>query len=83
MLQAWGIGAKLRGEAEFVLTPKQVEVGGAVQLAVTLRSTVGLPQRLAIDYVVHHVKSNGGTSPKVRKGWLIELGPYEQRVSGI
>ena len=26
-----------------------------------------------IDYVVHHVRANGSTSPKVFKGWKLEL----------
>jgi hypothetical protein len=30
-------------------------------------------QTLAIDYVVHHVKANGSTSPKVFKGWTLTL----------
>ena len=29
---------------------------------------------------MHHVKANGGTSPKVFKGWLIELAAGERRV---
>jgi hypothetical protein len=32
-----------------------------------------------IDYAVHHVKANGSTSPKVFKGWAVELGPREAR----
>ena len=32
-----------------------------------------------VDYVVHHVKANGSTSPKVFKGWKLELGPRETR----
>ena len=38
------------------------------------------PQALAIDYVVHHVKANGATSPKVFKGWQLALAPREARV---
>jgi hypothetical protein len=29
---------------------------------------------------VHHVKANGGTSAKVFKGWVLELGAGEQRL---
>ena len=31
------------------------------------------------DYAVHHVKADGSTSPKVFKGWTLELGPREAR----
>jgi hypothetical protein len=77
VLRAWGLGAPLRGEASLTLAPKRVAVGGAVQLAVTLQSTSKQPQRLVVDYVVHHVTAAGRTSPKVRKGWTLELGPHE------
>ncbi len=43
-------------------------------------STSAKPQALAIDYVVHHVKANGSTSPKVFKGWQLTLAPRESRV---
>ena len=33
------------------------------------------PQALTIDYVVHHVKANGDTSPKVFKGWNVVVPP--------
>ena len=79
VLRAWGLGAPLRGEARFSLAPKRVAVGEAVQLAVTLQSTSKQPQRLVVDYVVHHVTAAGSTSPKVRKGWTLELGPHEVR----
>ncbi len=79
VLKAWGIGTPLRGEVQFSMAPKLVAVGGAVQLRVTLRSLAKQAQKLVIDYAVHHQKANGGTSPKVRKGWALELGPHEQR----
>ena len=31
-----------------------------------------------IDYAVHHVKANGSTSPKVFKGWTLDLAAHEQ-----
>jgi hypothetical protein len=34
---------------------------------------------LLVDYVVHHVRANGSTSPKVFKGWKLTLGAREQR----
>lgn len=78
-LAAWGLGQAFRGEATWSVGPKAVKIGGALTLKLALRSTSAQPQRLVIDYVVHHVKANGSTSPKVFKGWALELGPREAR----
>lgn len=80
VLAAWGLGQAFKGEAVFSLAPKRVAVGGAVSLSLQLSSASNKPQRLAIDYVVHHVKANGTTSPKVFKGWQLTLAPRESRV---
>lgn len=75
-LAAWGL-AGFRGEATLALSPRRVAVGGEVMLEAELRSTAKTTQRLAVDYVVHHVRANGGRSPKVFKGWTLELAPGE------
>ncbi|MBL9106158.1 MAG: DNA alkylation repair protein [Myxococcales bacterium] len=80
VLAAWGLGAALRGEATWRVASPRVAIGEAVTLRLELRSTASAPQRLVIDYAVHHVKANGGTSPKVFKGWTVELAPRETRV---
>jgi 3-methyladenine DNA glycosylase AlkC len=72
-LQAWGLGAALRGDAELTLTPRRVVLGGEVRFTLRLRSTSSRAQKLAIDYAVHHVKADGSRTPKVFKGWTIEL----------
>ena len=41
-------------------------------------STAATPQTLVVDYLVHHVRANGGTSPKVFKGWKLVLAPGER-----
>ena len=79
-LSAWGLGGRLRGDATLAITPRRVAVGGAVALELSLVSTSAKPQALAIDYVVHHVKANGTTSPTVFKGWQLALAPREARV---
>ena len=76
VLQAWGLGAPLRGTAVLTVSPPQVAVGGELQLQLRLQSTAQHslhPQRLAVDYTVHHVKADGRSSPKVFKGWTLEL----------
>ena len=75
VLKAWGLGAAFKGEAVLKVTPTRVALGGEVALQLELQSSSPRTQTLAIDYLVHHVKANGGTSPKVFKGWLIELPP--------
>ena len=75
VLQAWGLGQAFRGEALWHATPATVTLGGAVTLSLQLRSTAAQPQPLVVDYAVHHVKADGSTSPKVFKGWTLELPP--------
>jgi 3-methyladenine DNA glycosylase AlkC len=79
-LAAWGLGQRLKGSAALMLSAAQVRIGGELGLRLVLRSTAARPQRLAIDYAVHHVKANGMLSPKVFKGWVIELAPREERL---
>lgn len=80
VLAAWGIGQKFRGEAKWTVAPAAIRIGEAVTLRLALRSTAPKMQRLMIDYAVHHVRANGGTSSKVFKGWAVELGAREERV---
>jgi 3-methyladenine DNA glycosylase AlkC len=79
VLAAWGFDAPLRGEATLAIAPARVRLGGRMTVQATLRSTSRRAQRLVVDYVVHHVRANGATSPKVWKGWSLELAPGEQR----
>lgn len=80
VLKAWGLGQRYRGEAELRIRPGQVALGGSVTLELTLQSTAAKPQPLVIDYLVHHVKADGGTSLKVFKGWSLTL-PAQGRQS--
>ncbi len=80
ILNAWGLGQKLRGEAGLKVAPKRVAIGDSIELAVALQSSARKAQKLVVDYAVHHVKANGGTSAKVFKGWVLELGAGEARL---
>ncbi|MBM4060241.1 MAG: DNA alkylation repair protein [Planctomycetes bacterium] len=80
VLAVWGLGAAFRGEVAFTIAPRRVAVGGAVTLTVRLRSASSKPQRLVVDYKVHHVTARGSTSVKVRKGWVVQLAPREVRL---
>ena len=78
-LAAWGLGLGLQGEAGLSLSTDHAAVGEDIGLHVTLRSTARTTQPLVVDYAVHHVRANGGTSPKVFKGWKLALAPGEAR----
>jgi hypothetical protein len=78
VLKAWGLGAPLRGEVTLALAPKKLSVGESLTMTVQLRSSAARAQTLVIDYAVHHVKASGETTPKVFKGWTLQLGAHEQ-----
>ena len=75
VLNAWGLGGTFNGSATLTVAPARVALGGEVTFTLHLQSSAKRAQRLAIDCVVHHVKAHGGTSPKVFKGWQIDLAP--------
>jgi len=79
VLAAWGLGAAFRGRVALAVSPTALAVGDVLTLSLDLHSTARGPQRLAIDYAVHHVKAAGHTTPKVFKGWVVDLAPGEQR----
>ncbi|QXC59094.1 hypothetical protein KSP35_11780 [Aquihabitans sp. G128] len=60
-----------------VLGAATVAVGGELPFEATLVNTGDAPARLAVDYVVHHVKANGGRTPKVFKLATRVLAPGE------
>ena len=75
VLKAWGLGGLFKGSATLTVAPARVAVGGEVTFMLHLQSSTRRTQTLVIDYLVHHVKAHGGTSPKVFKGWQIDLLP--------
>ncbi len=79
VLTAWGTGKSFAGDATLSLSPKRVKLGGHVQLQLELRSTSRATQQLVVDYAVHFRKADGRLSPKVFKGWSLELAPHEHR----
>lgn len=73
VLWAWGLGAPFTGRATLTVAPHAITLGEQVTLTVALTSTARHAQTLALDYVVHHVRADGGTRPKVFKGWTCTL----------
>ena len=57
----------------FALQTPDVEFGEALSFEVSLTSTAKRPQALILDYVIHHRKANGDTSPKVFKWKTLTL----------
>jgi 3-methyladenine DNA glycosylase AlkC len=64
----------------FDVSPAAVDMGSHISLVAELRSTAPLPQRLVVDFVVHHVNASGATSPKVFKWTTLDLAPGEHRI---
>lgn len=62
---------------DFRLEPAEVKLGEGVTFTFTLRNDAAAPQDLLIDYLVHYVKANGSTSPKVFKLTTRTLAPGE------
>jgi 3-methyladenine DNA glycosylase AlkC len=77
VLKAWGLGRPMHGEVTLALSPKRLAVGESLQMTVQLRSAAARAQTLVIDYAVHHVKASGETTPKVFKGWTLQLGAQQ------
>jgi hypothetical protein len=49
------------------ISPARVQEGDSVTLSCSVHSLADTTQRLLIDFVVHYVKANGSTRPKVFK----------------
>jgi 3-methyladenine DNA glycosylase AlkC len=72
-LEAFGYsGADVLIEGFDINTPL-LNLGGHLVFDLTLRSTSKKDQALMIDFVVHHRKANGSTSPKVFKWKTVNL----------
>lgn len=61
----------------FTVTPSEVRLGDTIELGATVRSAAAEPQRMVVDFVIHHVGARGETNPKVFKWTTLTLGPGE------
>lgn len=61
-----------------LLEQTTVPFGGSITFTATISNDGDEPARLAIDYAVHHRKSNGAQSPKVFKWTTRTLGPGQR-----
>jgi 3-methyladenine DNA glycosylase AlkC len=63
--------------SKLTVTPTRLRLGESLQFAFTLVSTSRRSQPLAVDYLIHYVKSSGGTSAKVFKLREVTVAPGE------
>lgn len=68
-----GFGGKPRVTVEGRITPPRVRIGGKIRIEVSITSTSTSTQALAVDLIVHFVKSRGTAGAKVFKLGEIEL----------
>ena len=58
--------------------PAHVREGDRVEIGFTLCNTGTRPQSVMADFIVHYVKANGATSPKIFKLKAVTLAPGER-----
>lgn len=77
VMSAWGLGQALQGQASLRAARTSVRIGEKVTLHFEISAEASSPQSqaLEIDYLVHHIKANGATSPKAFKGKRLTLNP--------
>jgi len=75
-LTALGYGPPMV-EAELTLNTRDVSMGGAISFEAEISSRAAGAQPLIVDYVIHHRKANGTTSPKTFKWKVLELAASE------
>lgn len=75
-LALMGVGEAALRLADCTVTPYNLRMGDTFELAFTLYSEAETEQKLVIDYVIHFVKANGKTSPKVFKLKTAVLPPH-------
>ena len=77
-LQAWGLDQAFEGSAVLTLDASKVAMGASVSFQAELVSMGTEAQSMVIDYVVHHVRANGSSAPKVFKGWKPTIAPGQR-----
>ncbi len=76
-LKVLGYTTDPKVEAQLELSTKSMKIGGDMIIEVDLVSTARRTQKLVVDYVVHHQRAGGKTTPKVFKLRTLDLGPGE------
>lgn len=74
-LQAFGYSTPRLEIHSFEIKNPHLELGGYLEFEMSLKSKSDKPQPLIIDFIVHHLKANGKTAPKVFKWKVVDLPP--------
>ncbi|MEN8007882.1 MAG: DNA alkylation repair protein [Candidatus Krumholzibacteriota bacterium] len=74
-LKVLGYTTEPRVKASLDLSAGSLRIGGDLGIEVTLVSQARSTQKLVVDYVVHHVRANGKSTPKVFKLRTLDLAP--------
>ena len=72
-LEALGYSKPILSVTNLQVATPQVAMGGHLEFAITVKSEGRDTQPLIIDYVIHHRKANGSTSPKIFKWKVMDL----------
>lgn len=76
-LAVFGVMTPVIGTPEVEVSTPTVVMGAALAFQITCTSKSTKPQKLIIDYVIHHRKANGMLAPKVFKWKQVTLMPNE------
>ena len=76
-LAATGVRADAPVDVASFQASESVLLGGALELDATIQHAATEPLDLVVDFVVHHVRANGTTSPKVFKWRRATVAPGE------
>ena len=74
-LTAFGYHKPEHLQVQLALLTPVVQFGDALQFTLDLRSEATVAQALVVDYIIHHRKANGKTSPKVFKWKTVTVEP--------
>lgn len=72
-LEALGYSAPKVILEELIISTPTVMLGEVLEFAITLTSTAKTSQPLIIDFIIHHRKANGSTTPKTFKWKILDL----------
>jgi 3-methyladenine DNA glycosylase AlkC len=72
----YGVDSPIRMR-EFTIEPTEVRIGESVRITADLENPSDKPAEALVDFVIHFVKANASTSPKVFKGGERSISPAD------
>ncbi len=77
-LRALGYGPPDLRLEDLTIKASEVTLGGHLEFSLSLTSNAARSQPLIVDFIIHHRKANGQTSPKVFKWKILDLAAGKQ-----